>query len=217
MRISGKSRRPRFASSRSTGPGAGRTWRCSNSCKATLKGEPIDVYGHGRMQRDFTYIDDLVEAIVAADRLPAARGRAGRRQSIRSRPRRPIASSISAADSRSGCSISSTRSRRASGLPVQRRFARDAEGRCAGNLRLAGPPESAHRLRAVDADRDGREGVRRMVSGVLRGLSLAAIQLLSPANLPISAASRHFRHEAVASPPSAGRRRSPRNFKESAR
>jgi UDP-glucuronate 4-epimerase len=30
---------------------------------ATLRGEPIDVYGHGEMKRDFTYIDDLVEAI----------------------------------------------------------------------------------------------------------------------------------------------------------
>jgi UDP-glucuronate 4-epimerase len=32
--------------------------------KAALQGQPIDVYGHGRMERDFTYIDDLVEAIV---------------------------------------------------------------------------------------------------------------------------------------------------------
>jgi UDP-glucuronate 4-epimerase len=31
---------------------------------AMLKGRPIDVYGEGRMRRDFTYIDDLVEAIV---------------------------------------------------------------------------------------------------------------------------------------------------------
>ena len=31
---------------------------------AALKGEPIDVYGRGEMKRDFTYIDDLVEAIV---------------------------------------------------------------------------------------------------------------------------------------------------------
>jgi UDP-glucuronate 4-epimerase len=30
---------------------------------ATLRGEPIDVYGQGEMKRDFTYIDDLVEAI----------------------------------------------------------------------------------------------------------------------------------------------------------
>ena len=31
---------------------------------AILKGQPIDIYGEGRMSRDFTYVDDLVEAIV---------------------------------------------------------------------------------------------------------------------------------------------------------
>ena len=30
---------------------------------AILKGEPIEIYGDGRMSRDFTYVDDLVEAI----------------------------------------------------------------------------------------------------------------------------------------------------------
>ena len=33
--------------------------------KAILQGAPIDIYNHGRMQRDFTYIDDLVAAIMA--------------------------------------------------------------------------------------------------------------------------------------------------------
>lgn len=32
--------------------------------KAILDGEPIDVYNHGNMQRDFTYVEDLVEGIV---------------------------------------------------------------------------------------------------------------------------------------------------------
>ncbi|OHB28610.1 MAG: capsular biosynthesis protein CpsI [Desulfuromonadaceae bacterium GWB2_53_15] len=32
--------------------------------KAILEGQPIDVFNHGRMQRDFTYIDDIVEGIV---------------------------------------------------------------------------------------------------------------------------------------------------------
>lgn len=32
--------------------------------KAILQDDPIDVYNHGNMQRDFTYIDDLVEGIV---------------------------------------------------------------------------------------------------------------------------------------------------------
>ncbi len=31
--------------------------------KAILNGDPIDVYNHGQMQRDFTYIDDLVQGI----------------------------------------------------------------------------------------------------------------------------------------------------------
>lgn len=32
--------------------------------KAILAGESIDVYNHGEMHRDFTYIDDIAEAIV---------------------------------------------------------------------------------------------------------------------------------------------------------
>ncbi|MBW8812473.1 MAG: NAD-dependent epimerase [Caulobacterales bacterium] len=40
---------------------------------AILKGQPIDVYGEGRMQRDFTYVDDIVDGLVAAlGRPPAA-------------------------------------------------------------------------------------------------------------------------------------------------
>ena len=41
---------------------------------ATLRGEPIDVYGGGNMQRDFTYIDDLVEAIVRLTGRPPREG-----------------------------------------------------------------------------------------------------------------------------------------------
>jgi UDP-glucuronate 4-epimerase len=38
-----------------------------------LAGETIEVYGEGRMQRDFTYIDDIVDGIVGVlDRPPAA-------------------------------------------------------------------------------------------------------------------------------------------------
>ncbi|MDT8317870.1 MAG: NAD-dependent epimerase [bacterium] len=31
--------------------------------KAILEGRPIDVFNHGRMKRDFTYIDDIVEGV----------------------------------------------------------------------------------------------------------------------------------------------------------
>jgi UDP-glucuronate 4-epimerase len=40
---------------------------------AILKGQPIDVYGEGKMSRDFTYVDDIVDGLVAAlDRPPVA-------------------------------------------------------------------------------------------------------------------------------------------------
>ncbi len=39
--------------------------------RAILKGEPIDVFQHGKMQRDFTYIDDVVEAVLRVmDKVP---------------------------------------------------------------------------------------------------------------------------------------------------
>ncbi len=40
--------------------------------KAILSGEPISVFNEGRMERDFTYIDDIVEGVVRVlDRIPA--------------------------------------------------------------------------------------------------------------------------------------------------
>jgi UDP-glucuronate 4-epimerase len=40
--------------------------------KAILEGRPIPVFNHGRMQRDFTYIDDVVEGVIrTSDRVAA--------------------------------------------------------------------------------------------------------------------------------------------------
>ncbi len=39
--------------------------------KAILEGRPIAVYNHGHMQRDFTYVDDIVEGIVRVLNQPA--------------------------------------------------------------------------------------------------------------------------------------------------
>jgi UDP-glucuronate 4-epimerase len=39
--------------------------------KAILEGRPIDVFNHGRMERDFTYIDDIAEAVVRVTAAPA--------------------------------------------------------------------------------------------------------------------------------------------------
>ena len=39
--------------------------------KAILSGQPIDVYNHGNMVRDFTYIDDIVEGVIRVADKPA--------------------------------------------------------------------------------------------------------------------------------------------------
>lgn len=41
--------------------------------KAILNGEPIEIYNHGKMRRDFTYIDDLVEALWRLTDIPPVR------------------------------------------------------------------------------------------------------------------------------------------------
>ncbi|HEY9634133.1 MAG TPA: NAD-dependent epimerase [Coleofasciculaceae cyanobacterium] len=39
--------------------------------KAILAGQPIDVFNYGKMQRDFTYIDDIIEGVVRVmDKIP---------------------------------------------------------------------------------------------------------------------------------------------------
>jgi UDP-glucuronate 4-epimerase len=40
--------------------------------RAILAGDPIKVFNHGRMRRDFTYVDDIVEGVARVLRLPPA-------------------------------------------------------------------------------------------------------------------------------------------------
>jgi UDP-glucuronate 4-epimerase len=39
--------------------------------KAMMAGEPIKIFNHGKMRRDFTYIDDIVTGVVASLDRPA--------------------------------------------------------------------------------------------------------------------------------------------------
>jgi UDP-glucuronate 4-epimerase len=43
-------------------------------CKAIINGEAIDVYNHGKMLRDFTFIDDIVTAIIRIMKTPPVGG-----------------------------------------------------------------------------------------------------------------------------------------------
>jgi UDP-glucuronate 4-epimerase len=50
--------------------------------KAILAGEPIEIYNHGDMQRDFTFVDDLVTGIVGLTGAIPGRVRAGEFDSL---------------------------------------------------------------------------------------------------------------------------------------
>ena len=41
---------------------------------AMLAGRPIDVYGHGKMQRDFSFVDDVVDALIRIGARPPVMG-----------------------------------------------------------------------------------------------------------------------------------------------
>ncbi len=40
--------------------------------RAILEGRPIEIFNEGRMERDFTYVDDIIEGVVRIARRPAA-------------------------------------------------------------------------------------------------------------------------------------------------
>ena len=54
--------------------------------RAILEGRPIDVFNHGDMERDFTYVDDIVEGVVRVLEVIPSGDPASRHGASRSRP-----------------------------------------------------------------------------------------------------------------------------------
>ena len=99
--------------------------------KAMLAGQPIQVFNHGRMQRDFTYIDDIVEGvkrIAASPPRPTPLGAATRPR--RRRASRPGASTTSATTGPSSCCASSSFWRKSSASRRRRSFCRCSPATC---------------------------------------------------------------------------------------
>ena len=138
--------------------------------KAILAGRPIDVFNHGRMQRDFTYIDDIVEGVVrVADRMPG-RTRPGRAT-------RPIPAPAGALQDLQHRQPSAGRTAvlhrdagEVLGAAGREKPAADAAGRRAGDLCRRRRPDARRRLPAGDADRGRDRAIRGVVSRVLWGV-----------------------------------------------
>ena len=117
---------------------------------AISSGQPIRLFNYGRMRRDFTYIDDVVEAVVrlidcpptpnpgwSANRQPRhQRGSLAYLQHRQSQPNRDNA--------RGAASGGGTRTSCGHGTHT------DPAGRCAGNIRRRRRPNAGHRIPSVD-------------------------------------------------------------------
>ena len=73
--------------------------------EAILDGEPIQVFNHGDMKRDFTYIDDIVAGVIAAldHPPPGDRGRAAAPRLQHRQPSRRAAAALHRGDREGAC------------------------------------------------------------------------------------------------------------------
>ena len=143
--------------------------------RAILAGRPIDVFNHGRMRRDFTYIDDIVEGVLRVlDRTAAARPaleprttRSGHEQRALSRlQHRQPSAGRAAGDDLPGREVPGADGREELPAHAARRRPRDLRGR-----RRPGP---RHRLSPRHAAGGGDRPLHRLVPVVLRRLTATA-------------------------------------------
>ncbi len=129
--------------------------------RAILAGEPIPVFNHGRMKRDFTFVDDIVRGVLMVAKEPdrAFSGAPTHRvYNIGNNRPEDLMHMISVLEGVLG------RTAQKQMLPLQ-------PGGRAGELRRHRRHPPRLRLRADDADREGHSGLRRLVSLLSRARS----------------------------------------------
>ena len=132
--------------------------------KKIIAGEPIDVFNQGDHQRDFTYIDDVVEGTIRTlDQVPAADGIGRRTGRIPRPPTRPIASTTSAITRRWRCSISSRRLKRRSASRPRRTCCPCSRAMYTPLMPMSAslkrPPASSRRRRSTTASSASSPGI----------------------------------------------------------
>ena len=121
--------------------------------KAILEGTPIKLFNHGNMRRDFTFVDDVSEAIVRLmDRPPQGNPELVRRQARSGHQRRAV-EDLQHRQQQSrrtdACGFAAGEGVRPHG---RQRDAADAAGRCAGNLCRYRGSGARNRIPAGDHD-----------------------------------------------------------------
>ena len=133
--------------------------------KAILAGEPIEVFNHGKMQRDFTYIDDIVEGVVRVPRREPANRDRRHAGSVFRPSRAPAVSNLQHRQQPAGPTPRVhppyRAGDRAEGQP---RSATDATRRCARNGSEHERPRGGGWVPAPDAARRRHPALRRLAS-----------------------------------------------------
>ncbi len=135
--------------------------------KAITEGQPIRLFNHGNMRRDFTYVDDVIEAVerviarvpVKTEAVPRRRTRSGKQHGA-----------VADLQYRQQSQRRDLPRGRASGTGIrpqgQNRASADAARRRAGDLRRYRRPHARRRLSPRNANRGGRAQFRRLVSRI---------------------------------------------------
>ena len=138
--------------------------------RAILAGRPIDVFNHGQMRRDFTYIDDIVEGVLRVDGppCPARPAMERRTRPIPGTSSAPIGSTISATTSRWSLLEMISLVEQCLGRTAAKNFLPMQPGDVPADLRRRGRPRARHRFLSLHAAERRDRQVCRVVSDVLR-------------------------------------------------
>ena len=110
--------------------------------KAIIEGKPIKLFNHGKMRRDFTYIDDVSRVVLRLDRSRSRKATMAARRSAPAQDLQYRQSPSGRADARGGAAGEGVGPHGAKG------DAADAARRRAGNLRRCRRSDARHRLQA---------------------------------------------------------------------
>ena len=133
--------------------------------KAIIEGKSIDVFNNGDMERDFTYIDDIVEGVVRViDRPPREQPCLERRRRLTRGARgRPTRSTTSGTARRSSSSISSALLEKKLGKKAVKNFLPMQPGDVHATYADVDDLVEGHRLCSVDALETGSGTFCRLV------------------------------------------------------
>jgi UDP-glucuronate 4-epimerase len=146
--------------------------------KAILEGKPIDVFNHGKMKRDFTYVDDIVQGVIKTLDHTAEPDAAYNAEAAQPQHQQRALPGVQHRQQQPGGADGLCRGHRERpGQAGREELPAPAGWRRAGHLRQHRRPQRLDRLCAGHPGAGGHRPLRRVVSRLLRQVSLGRVWL----------------------------------------